>query len=58
MPISLMLRKLYSKRSFLPGRRSTIPHAKVPQKVSHAVKLSLSRRMRKKLVQQPPTTPE
>jgi len=53
-----MLRKLFSKRSFLTGRRSTIPHAKVPQMELLAVKLSQSRKMRRKLVQKPPTTRE
>jgi len=53
-----MLKKLYSKRNFLPGRRSITPHVKTPLMVSHAVKLSLSRRMRKKLVLPLPTTQE
>jgi len=53
-----MPRKLYSKRSFLTGRRNTTPHAKIPLRVLLAVKPSLSRKTRKKHVQQPPTTQE
>jgi len=54
--ILVILVRLSSKRSFLHGRRSTTPPAKIHQTELHAERLSKSKRKRKKPVQKLPVT--
>merc|ERR1711953_612943 len=56
MPTLAILVKPSSKRSFLHGRRSTTPPAKIHRTELHAERLSVSRRKRKKPVQKLPVT--